>query len=568
MSTILDNRYKINGVISTDKSVLQNIEILCNGAATWLTYDVELGKWAFIINRASDSVASFDDTNIIGSISMTGSGLTELYNSVRVEFPHVDLRDQRDYIKIEIPTEDRNANEPNNTLNIQYDIFNDPVQAELLGLIELKQSRVDKIIRFSTDFSELGLKAGDVIDVTNTIYGFNQKLFRIVNITESDEEDGSITLGITALEYDADVYSTDDLSRFVRTTSTGIAALGAIGTPGTPQVTKFEKDSRPRILVESTAPTGTVEGMELWYTTDVPPTVTLEENRRYKLWSTVMAPTGTVFAFGDEVEFDVDNTNAGNFLVKTRGINASTAGPFSDSAGFVYTPVQVTDAVGPDTGILDNAASPIAGLLAANALMALLGELFNGSAAGTGGGFGGLGSIFKKVFDIFEDETGVDITSPEVTGGLDAIAKSNGKLQISASAGKITTPSLSPGSGILHTLTFVADVSGSYKIDVILDQNTSGARGGRGSLFGEVNDLVSAGFEMKIGSSSGTMIATSGSGSTGAFFWTDFVVTNTMSLTAGQTYYLEFYYNVSTESNPSATHNWDVSWNVYSLVVA
>jgi hypothetical protein len=169
----------------------------------------------------------YDDSNIIGNITISGTGITELYNKVQLQFPHKDIEDQTDYITWSIPTEDRFTNEQDQTLNIEFDCINDPVQAELLALRELKQSRVDKIIQFTTDYTSLGIKAGDLIEVTNTALGFVSKVFRIVSIQEDDIQDGNLIFSITALEYDANVYSTADLTRFTRSISNGIVSKGA-----------------------------------------------------------------------------------------------------------------------------------------------------------------------------------------------------------------------------------------------------------------------------------------------------------------------------------------------------
>ena len=218
----LTNAFEINGVIDTGKNVLDNLNALCTSAGCWLSYDVTTGLWSVIINRSGSSIKSFGDSNIIGSINVSGTGITELYNKVSVEFPHKDLRDQTDYVDLSIPTANRFPNEQDNTLTIRLDTVNDPVQAQYLGTVELKQSRVDRIIEFRTDYTALTLRAGDLIDVTNSAYGFSSKVFRIITITEDDTDDGRIEMSITALEYDADVYDTAGLVREERIKKTGI----------------------------------------------------------------------------------------------------------------------------------------------------------------------------------------------------------------------------------------------------------------------------------------------------------------------------------------------------------
>lgn len=220
MSSILNQPLKINGVVSTNKTALQNLNMLADAAGCFLTFDINQGKWAVIINRPGTSVASFNDSNIIGSVTISEKGVTELYNSASIEFPHPDLRDEKDYVDIVVNENVRFPNEIDNPLNIQSECIGNPVQAQYLASVELKQSRLNRIITFSTDFTGLGLKAGDLIDVTNSVYGFTNKVFRVIEIQESDED--VIGVSLTCVEYDESVYSTDGLTRTERTKATGI----------------------------------------------------------------------------------------------------------------------------------------------------------------------------------------------------------------------------------------------------------------------------------------------------------------------------------------------------------
>ena len=222
--------FQINGVIDTNNSVLDNLELIASSAGCWWTYDTNAGMWCVVINQEGTSTSSFNDSNIIGAITISGTGLTDYYNQVKVDYPHKDLLDERDssFYRLDAidwpsfnPMEFYN-NEQLNCLELKFDLVNDPTQAEMLALMALKQSRVDKVIKFSTDYSKLGLKAGDLIDITSSMYGFTNKVFRILSIEEEDSEDGSINLGITALEYDSRVYEFGDLNRFARTPRNGI----------------------------------------------------------------------------------------------------------------------------------------------------------------------------------------------------------------------------------------------------------------------------------------------------------------------------------------------------------
>jgi hypothetical protein len=366
-TTTLPYRYKINGLVDTSKTVLENLEMIANACATWITYDAMEGKWAVVINRADTAQYSFDDSNIIGPINLSSTGLTDYYNSAEVRFPHRDIRDQTDFIRLDTPAEDLLPNEPDNTLTMEYPIINEPVHAQVLGFIELRQSRLDKIVNFQTDYSRINMNAGDIVNVTSSLYGWTDKKFRIIRMEEQDV-DGTIVIDVTALEYDADVYDTSDLYRYVRTNVDGINTLGLIGTPDTVVVTKFEADVRPRILLEAEIPDGTdplnpaglVESFEFWvyevrggelstWSTDD------DTARQYTLLGSLKPSGSNVFVAGTELSFDVDQLSTGSYLFKARGVNTKTAGQFSTRTNLIsFTNNQTTKAVSDTTVITAN----------------------------------------------------------------------------------------------------------------------------------------------------------------------------------------------------------------------
>ena len=216
------NNFEINGIIDTNNNVFDNIELLAISSGCYVTWDAAEGYWSVIINQAGSSVFSFDDSNILGAITVGTSGLNDLYNKVEMQYPHKDLRDVVDYLSVLVDPADRFETEINNALQINLPTINNPVQAQYIATQELKQSRIDKVIEFKTDFQGNGLKAGDIIDVTNTPLNFTSKEFRIIQINEQDTDDGSIVLSITAAEYSADVYNITGLTYDLRTKNTGI----------------------------------------------------------------------------------------------------------------------------------------------------------------------------------------------------------------------------------------------------------------------------------------------------------------------------------------------------------
>lgn len=555
----LDERYRVNGVIDTRRPVLENLTDLCNSCGSWLTYDNELGRWGVIINQAGASTRSFDESTIIGNIEVQGVGLRDLYNSVTASFPRKDIQGQRDFVNITIDPALRSQGEVDNVLEIEYNLVDDPIQAELLAFIELKQSRINTSIRFRCDYSQVGVKAGDVIDVTVPNYGFDQRLFRVITVREIQDDDGGLVLDILAMGYDSAVYD-EDFTLYERSNQDGIVTIGAIGAPAIPQISKIEVDRQPRLIYEAAAPTGIVEEIEFWTSSD---------NSNYKLVASLPPVNGGVYALGEEITYIDLDVPAGDIYLIVRGKNSTTVGPFSSHASALFAPRQVTDVIGPDTVAQDGLGN-ILTTLALIELLSRLDDLFDGVTSA--------GSVFDKVFDILFDENGgVDVRDPTVMGPLGEL--SGKQVMVLAAAGK-TTKSLLPqttGAGaIMHTITFEAPITGVYKIDSIIDQNNSGAQGGRGTgpikpgtgqpYWDEPVDNVLVYFDC-FGPDDGytTPIAGSISGGTGAFSWTDFVLTDTVSLVAGDSYQLKFGYVQQTESDDTATASFDISWNVYTI---
>jgi len=244
----LDNRYTINGLVDTSQTVMQNMETICNTCNTWLTYDAIDGLWSFVINQAGNAVATFNDDNILGGISLATTESGTFYNQCEVRYRNQELRDQEDYVFLEIPANQRYANEPVSRLIIDAPLVNNQIQAQLLGLIELKQSRLEQTIEFSTDYTQLSINAGDIVSITNTVYGWNQRLFRVLRMEER-EENNTIVIRITAQEYNAAVYDTSDLFEFLSEKEDGVFIFNPL--QDAPPITPFTQ-----VVDENGAPIG------------------------------------------------------------------------------------------------------------------------------------------------------------------------------------------------------------------------------------------------------------------------------------------------------------------------
>lgn len=408
----LDGRYKINGLLAAEATVMQNLEKLCNACGTWLTYDIHEGHWAVIINKSEASKYSFDNSNIVGPITISSTGIYNLYNSVKVSFPHVDLKDQRDFVQITVPAEDRYPNEPDNVLELNYDIVNDPVQAMLLGFIELKQNRVDRIVKFQTDYSKLQVKAGDVIDLTNSVYGFVNKKFRVVTVREVEAD--TINVEIVALEYDEGVYDETNLNRYARSDQNGIISIGALPPPAVPTITKIEFDTRPRIVANTNITSGVVEAVEFWYSLDA---ALPEASRNYTLLTTQRPKNGSAFAVNEPIEAEYDGLSAGNIVIKTRSINSSASSSFSTPTATLFAPKQSTDAISTTTAVVNSSGVAITDL-PATTIMTNVDGLFSSNANVSQSPTG----IYGTFLNVFQANTAVDLRATAGKTNIDVVA--------------------------------------------------------------------------------------------------------------------------------------------------
>ena len=211
-ASVTHDRYEINGVLSTFNDTKTNIDQICQASATFFTYNTKQGKFSAIPNRAISTAEKanclvYNDDNIVSKIDISSTELYNLYNAVEVEFADNTRKDQTNTVLVETPAGDRNANEPDNELKYRIDLINDNMRAEALANIDLNQSRVGTVIQFETDFSGMQTDVGDVVKITNSLYGWTDKLFRVLRTVERQSETGMITVQMSAIEYSDDYYT-------------------------------------------------------------------------------------------------------------------------------------------------------------------------------------------------------------------------------------------------------------------------------------------------------------------------------------------------------------------------
>jgi hypothetical protein len=214
------SRFKINGFADTRNSVFANIEDMATASSTWVNFDNASGRWNVVINGPTPPgfvPRTFDESNILGEIKLVQKDFASSYTGGKIVYPNIDQAGKTDEVSFELEERYFDTNyyfgdEPPNLLSISNPFINNVVQGQLILSTEIRQSRLDQIVEFETDYSNIGMRAGDVIQIINPVLGWTTpqgggKLFRVVSIEEIDTDEGAIVLGVTAIEHDNKIYN-------------------------------------------------------------------------------------------------------------------------------------------------------------------------------------------------------------------------------------------------------------------------------------------------------------------------------------------------------------------------
>jgi hypothetical protein len=336
-------RYRINGVLDAGQSVLSNIDRIMSSCDSWMTYNAALGQWSVVVNKAESASYAFDDDNIIGEIRVSATDITSSINQVEARFPFKENRDQAAFVNIETPSGLLYPNEPVNKYSITYDLVNDSVQAHYLANRLLEQAREDLIVGFSTTYYGIQVDAGDVVSVTNSDYGWNAKLFRVMKVNEASLPDGSLGAKLELSEYNAQVYDDQDITQFTPVPNSNLASPVYFSALSTPTVTASRpSDAVPSFDVQITIPaTGRVTFGTLFYTS------TPADSTSWKVLNTATSPNNTPVANGASYIFLNQVLPAGTFyFTYTVGNEIASSQKSSNSTAFVWSPTGATGPAG------------------------------------------------------------------------------------------------------------------------------------------------------------------------------------------------------------------------------
>ena len=346
-------RYRINGPVNTGQNCLTNLQDLCDACDSWLQYSELTGKWKVVINQSYEDYTTIDDLylvdsyNLIGGIDINPIDLNQTFNSLEVQYPDKNIRDQTNYKVfnlVDYVPSVMSPNEAANQLVAGFPQVNNYIQAAYLGERRLLQSREDLVITCALDYSGIQLEAGDVIrvkleqygwDVLNTGYG---KLFRVSQVQEVKSDDGFLGARITAFEYNNTIYADNPLNDFIPAANSGLSNPRLLATPGTPilSTNPLTAGTVASFNVVSTAPAlGSTMYMDFNYGTST-------NTATHKLYKTVQTSDGTPFVNSDAVSIDVADLPPATYYWSTTARTETTGYRSNSSAAYVWSGPNVT----------------------------------------------------------------------------------------------------------------------------------------------------------------------------------------------------------------------------------
>jgi len=343
-SPATQRRYRINGVLNSGETVLNNVDKILMASDSWMAYQAVSGKWSIIINKAESTSYAFNDNNIVGDIRVSATDITSSINQIEAKFPFKGNRDQPDYVVIKTPTGLLYPNEPVNKYSISFDLVNDSVQTHYLANRILEQAREDLIVSFNTTFYGIQVDAGNVISVTNTDYGWTNKLFRVMKVNEVALADGNLGARLELNEYNSQVYDDQDITQFAPAPNSGLASPGYFSPLSAPTVTGYPTVAVPHFDVQVFIPTtGRVIWSNLYYTTSPTPSAS-----DWKLLGSADSANSQPVANSTYYTFANQVLGAGTYYFAYNvGNDISQSSLSVKSAAFVWTPVAGTGPTGP-----------------------------------------------------------------------------------------------------------------------------------------------------------------------------------------------------------------------------
>jgi hypothetical protein len=285
---------------------------------------------------------------MISAITISPLDIAGSYNIVECKFPDNSNQDAFNSTTFDLAQIDPTLlypNEPVNKVSLSLPLVNNDVQAQYIATRVLKSGREDLQVAVDVNFIGLELDAGDVVTVTNSNYGWIDKLFRITKLSQTFTDDGAIIVKLNLSEFNPAVYDDSSITQFQPAPNTGIGDPTFFGTVPAPSITaQYPTATNPSFgVVITTSQSGIIQYAEVWYSAYSNPLQT----QMYFAGTSEVQSNGTPWNTNTVLPtVFLANIPAGNWYFFTRMVNSLASSAYSSpSTLFQWRPstFQYTD---------------------------------------------------------------------------------------------------------------------------------------------------------------------------------------------------------------------------------
>jgi hypothetical protein len=343
--TNTQNRFAFNGQLDTTQPIMTNLQLMATCCDCLLRYNEITGQWGVIVQEPVYTAEfNIDDSNIIGPINVTPLDIASSFNIVEMKFPDNSAQDSFNSTIYDLSILNPALlypNEPVNKQTVNLPLVNNSITSQLLAYRFLEACREDLQVQCTIGFDGLQLEAGDVITMTNSNYGWTNKLFRISKVIENFTDNGQITTSLTLMEYNPAVYADTAVTQFTPSPNTGLPQplnFGAIPIPTV--TTSYPNAATPSFIVNVTTPAGGItQYVEVWYSAFASPTTT----QRLLAGTSAIQSSGNPYPTSTALTVTLTNIASGNWYFFARMANSLGSSAFSSaSAVFQWRPTTFT----------------------------------------------------------------------------------------------------------------------------------------------------------------------------------------------------------------------------------
>ncbi len=325
-------RFKFNGILQTNRSIMDNLQDMTSCCDCLLKYNEVSAKWGVIVQQPTYTVAmNINDSNMISAITISPLDIAGSYNVVECKFPDNSNQDAFNSTTFDLAQIDPALlypNEPVNKVSLSLPLVNNDVQAQYIATRTLKSGREDLQVAVDVNFIGLELDAGDVVTVTNSNYGWTNKLFRITKLSQTFTDDGAIIVKLNLSEFNPTVYDDTSITQFQPAPNTGIGDPTFFGTVPAPVLTaQYPTATNPSFgLVITTSQSGIIQYAEVWYSAYSNPL----QSQMYFAGTSEVQSNGTPWNTNTVLPtVFLTNIPAGNWYFFTRMVNSLASSAYS-----------------------------------------------------------------------------------------------------------------------------------------------------------------------------------------------------------------------------------------------